>query len=58
MAHDQKICERDCENTAPNKCTVQQLLEMKDWEMDWVKNIAQNILNDGTEVERFYIDAL
>lgn len=36
---------------------LQQPREIKDWEMDWM-NITQNILNEGTEMERFYIYAL
>ncbi|KAM6273867.1 basal body-orientation factor 1 [Porphyrio hochstetteri] len=37
---------------------LQQLLEMKDREMKRVKKLAQNILNERTEVERFFLDAL
>ncbi|NWU63387.1 BBOF1 factor, partial [Pterocles burchelli] len=37
---------------------LQQLLEMKDQEMNRVKKLAQNILNERTEVERFFLDAL
>ncbi|XP_029897298.1 basal body-orientation factor 1, partial [Aquila chrysaetos chrysaetos] len=37
---------------------LQQLLEMKDREMNRVKKLAQNILNERTEVERFFLDAL
>ncbi|XP_052639679.1 basal body-orientation factor 1 [Harpia harpyja] len=37
---------------------LQQLLEMKDREMNRVKKLARNILNERTEVERFFLDAL
>uniref|UniRef100_A0A8B9UBF0 Basal body-orientation factor 1 n=1 Tax=Anas zonorhyncha TaxID=75864 RepID=A0A8B9UBF0_9AVES len=37
---------------------LQQLLEMKDQEMNRVKKLARNILNERTEVERFFLDAL
>ncbi|NXT27226.1 BBOF1 factor, partial [Syrrhaptes paradoxus] len=37
---------------------LQQLLEMKDREMIQVKKLARNILNERTEVERFFLDAL
>ncbi|XP_035184527.1 basal body-orientation factor 1 isoform X2 [Oxyura jamaicensis] len=37
---------------------LQQLLEMKDQEMNRVKKLAWNILNERTEVERFFLDAL
>ena len=37
---------------------LQQLLEMKDREMNRVRKLAQNILNERTEVERFFLDAL
>ncbi|NXD75707.1 BBOF1 factor, partial [Halcyon senegalensis] len=37
---------------------LQQLLEMKDREMNRVKKLAWNILNERTEVERFFLDAL
>ncbi|KFV60593.1 Coiled-coil domain-containing protein 176, partial [Gavia stellata] len=37
---------------------MQQLLEMKDQEMNRVKKLARNILNERTEVERFFLDAL
>lgn len=37
---------------------LQHLLEMKDQEMNRVKKLARNILNERTEVERFFLDAL
>uniref|UniRef100_A0A669Q7C5 Basal body-orientation factor 1 n=1 Tax=Phasianus colchicus TaxID=9054 RepID=A0A669Q7C5_PHACC len=37
---------------------LQYLLEMKDQEMNRVKKLAWNILNERTEVERFFLDAL
>lgn len=37
---------------------LQQLLEMKDQEMNRVKKLARNILNERTEVERFFLDVL
>ncbi|NXQ95552.1 BBOF1 factor, partial [Sagittarius serpentarius] len=37
---------------------LQQLLEMKDREMNRVKKLAWNILNERTEVEMFFLDAL
>uniref|UniRef100_A0A8C6ZD41 Basal body-orientation factor 1 n=1 Tax=Nothoprocta perdicaria TaxID=30464 RepID=A0A8C6ZD41_NOTPE len=37
---------------------LQQLLEMKDREMNRVKKLARNILDERTEVERFFLDAL
>ncbi|NXS56501.1 BBOF1 factor, partial [Brachypteracias leptosomus] len=37
---------------------LQQLLEMKDQEMKRVKKLARNILNERTEVEKFFLDAL
>ncbi|NXK54397.1 BBOF1 factor, partial [Chauna torquata] len=37
---------------------LQQLLEMKDREMNRVKKLARNILNERTELERFFLDAL
>ncbi|XP_021256967.1 basal body-orientation factor 1 [Numida meleagris] len=37
---------------------LQHLLEMKDREMNRVKKLARNILNERTEVERFFLDAL
>ncbi|XP_071602156.1 basal body-orientation factor 1 isoform X2 [Heliangelus exortis] len=37
---------------------LQQLLEMKDREMNRVKKLARNIINERTEVERFFLDAL
>ncbi|XP_061854056.1 basal body-orientation factor 1 isoform X2 [Colius striatus] len=37
---------------------LQQLLEMKDREMNRVKKLARNILNERTEVEMFFLDAL
>ncbi|XP_074724479.1 basal body-orientation factor 1 [Strix uralensis] len=37
---------------------LQQLLEMKDQEMNRVKKLARNILNERTEVEMFFLDAL
>ncbi|KAM9190305.1 basal body-orientation factor 1 [Mergus octosetaceus] len=37
---------------------LQQLLEMKDQEMNRMKKLAQNILNERTEVERFFLGAL
>ncbi|XP_072195401.1 basal body-orientation factor 1 [Excalfactoria chinensis] len=37
---------------------LQHLLEMKDQEMNRVKKLARNILNQRTEVERFFLDAL
>ncbi|NXK08877.1 BBOF1 factor, partial [Herpetotheres cachinnans] len=37
---------------------LQQPLEMKDREMNRVKKLAWNILNERTEVERFFLDAL
>ncbi|KAK2523860.1 Ccdc176 [Columba guinea] len=37
---------------------LQQLLEMKDREMNRVKKLARNILIERTEVERFFLDAL
>uniref|UniRef100_A0A8C0HLY4 Basal body-orientation factor 1 n=1 Tax=Buteo japonicus TaxID=224669 RepID=A0A8C0HLY4_9AVES len=37
---------------------LQQLLEMKDREMNRVKKLARNILKERTEVERFFLDAL
>lgn len=60
MAHDQKIRETEKTQHQPSMVEIKKLqqLEMKDWEMDWVKNIAQDILNEGTEVERFHTDAL
>ncbi|NXC40657.1 BBOF1 factor, partial [Penelope pileata] len=37
---------------------LQHLLEMKDQEMNRVKKLARNILNERTEVERFFLGAL
>ncbi|XP_058511502.1 basal body-orientation factor 1 isoform X2 [Ochotona princeps] len=37
---------------------LQQLLHMKDKEMNRVKKLAKNILDERTEVERFFLDAL
>ncbi|XP_036769114.1 basal body-orientation factor 1 isoform X1 [Manis pentadactyla] len=37
---------------------LQQLLQMKDREMNRVKKLAKNILDERTEVERFFLDAL
>ncbi|XP_064005503.1 basal body-orientation factor 1 [Pogoniulus pusillus] len=37
---------------------LQQLLEIKDREMNRVKKLAWNIVNERTEVERFFLDAL
>lgn len=37
---------------------LQQLLEMKDREMSRVKKLARNILDERTEVEKFFLDAL
>lgn len=37
---------------------LQHLLEMKDKEMNRVKKLAKNILDERTEVERFFMDAL
>lgn len=37
---------------------LEQLLEMKAKEMSRVKKLARNILNERTEVEKFFLDAL
>ncbi|XP_009247565.1 basal body-orientation factor 1 isoform X2 [Pongo abelii] len=37
---------------------LQHLLQMKDREMNRVKKLAKNILDERTEVERFFLDAL
>ncbi|XP_036061722.1 basal body-orientation factor 1 isoform X1 [Onychomys torridus] len=37
---------------------LQQLLQMKDREMNRVKKLAKNILDERTEVEQFFLDAL
>ncbi|XP_048218773.1 basal body-orientation factor 1 isoform X3 [Perognathus longimembris pacificus] len=37
---------------------LQQVLHMKDREMNRVKKLARNILDERTEVERFFLDAL
>uniref|UniRef100_A0A8C5NY51 Basal body-orientation factor 1 n=1 Tax=Jaculus jaculus TaxID=51337 RepID=A0A8C5NY51_JACJA len=37
---------------------LQQLLQMKDKEMNRVKKLAKNILDERTEVEKFFLDAL
>ncbi|XP_053119884.1 basal body-orientation factor 1 isoform X1 [Hemicordylus capensis] len=37
---------------------LQQVLEMKDREMSRVKKLARNILDERTEVEKFFLDAL
>lgn len=37
---------------------LEQLLEMKEREMSRVKKLARNILNERTEVEKFFLDAL
>ncbi|XP_021565268.1 basal body-orientation factor 1 [Carlito syrichta] len=37
---------------------LQQLLQMKDREMNRAKKLAKNILDERTEVERFFLDAL
>ncbi|XP_066480054.1 basal body-orientation factor 1 [Tiliqua scincoides] len=37
---------------------LQQLLEMKDREMSRIKKLARNILDERTEVEKFFLDAL
>ncbi|XP_054096146.1 basal body-orientation factor 1 isoform X2 [Callithrix jacchus] len=37
---------------------LQHLLQMKDREMNHVKKLAKNILDERTEVERFFLDAL
>ncbi|XP_074221370.1 basal body-orientation factor 1 isoform X2 [Camelus bactrianus] len=37
---------------------LQQLLQMKNREMNRVKKLAKNILDERTEVERFFLDAL
>nr|XP_019588956.1 PREDICTED: basal body-orientation factor 1 [Rhinolophus sinicus] len=39
-------------------CKLQHLLQMKDREMNRVKKLAKNILDERTEVERFFLDAL
>ena len=35
---------------------LQQLLQMKDKEMNRIKKLAKNILDERTEVERFFLD--
>ncbi|KAF6128963.1 basal body orientation factor 1 [Phyllostomus discolor] len=37
---------------------LQQLLQIKDKEMNRIKKLAKNILDERTEVERFFLDAL
>uniref|UniRef100_A0A8D0C2J7 Basal body-orientation factor 1 n=1 Tax=Salvator merianae TaxID=96440 RepID=A0A8D0C2J7_SALMN len=37
---------------------LQQLLEMKDKEMNRIKKLARNILDERTEVEKFFLEAL
>lgn len=37
---------------------LQQLLQLKDREMNRVKKLAKNILDERTEVEQFFLDAL
>ncbi|KAL6052720.1 hypothetical protein STEG23_025426 [Scotinomys teguina] len=37
---------------------LQQLLQLKDREMNRVKKLAKNVLDERTEVERFFLDAL
>lgn len=37
---------------------LQQLLQMKDKEMNRIKKLAKNILDERTEVEKFFLDAL
>lgn len=37
---------------------LQQLLQMKDKEMNRIKKLAKNILDERTEVEQFFLDAL
>uniref|UniRef100_D4A971 Basal body-orientation factor 1 n=1 Tax=Rattus norvegicus TaxID=10116 RepID=D4A971_RAT len=37
---------------------LQQLLQMKDKEMNRIKKLARNILDERTEVEQFFLDAL
>ncbi|XP_036590209.1 basal body-orientation factor 1 [Trichosurus vulpecula] len=37
---------------------LEQVLQMKDREMNRVKKLAKNILDERTEVERFFLDAL
>ncbi|KAM9061956.1 basal body-orientation factor 1 [Sarcophilus harrisii] len=37
---------------------LEQVLQMKDKEMNRVKKLAKNILDERTEVERFFLDAL
>ncbi|KAF7484126.1 hypothetical protein GHT09_004498 [Marmota monax] len=37
---------------------LQHLLQLKDKEMNRVKKLAKNILDERTEVERFFLDAL
>ncbi|XP_027425694.1 basal body-orientation factor 1 isoform X2 [Zalophus californianus] len=59
-----EVCKMQQQATTENKAgrveidKLQQLLQMKDREMNRVKKLAKNILDERTEVERFFLDAL
>ncbi|XP_019650185.1 basal body-orientation factor 1 isoform X2 [Ailuropoda melanoleuca] len=59
-----EVCKMQQQATIENKAgqveidKLQQLLQMKDREMNRVKKLAKNILDERTEVERFFLDAL
>ncbi|XP_053457719.1 basal body-orientation factor 1 isoform X2 [Nycticebus coucang] len=52
----QTVTENQAGQVEINK--LHQLLQMKDREMNRVKKLAKNILDERTEVERFFLDAL
>ncbi|XP_023367255.1 basal body-orientation factor 1 [Otolemur garnettii] len=52
----QAVTENQAGQVEINK--LQQLLQMKDRETNRVKKLAKNILDERTEVERFFLDAL
>ncbi|XP_078007603.1 basal body-orientation factor 1 isoform X3 [Phascolarctos cinereus] len=53
---EQAFIENQASRVEINK--LEQVLEMKDREMNRVKKLARNILDERTEVERFFLDAL
>ncbi|XP_027700666.1 basal body-orientation factor 1 [Vombatus ursinus] len=53
---EQAFLENQASRVEINK--LEQVLEMKDREMNRVKRLARNILDERTEVERFFLDAL
>ncbi|XP_072480986.1 basal body-orientation factor 1 isoform X4 [Notamacropus eugenii] len=53
---EQALLENQAGRVEINK--LEQVLQMKDREMNRVKRLAKNILDERTEVERFFLDAL